>query len=68
LLLVISFHNYALCVAVEKCIDRAVKCLVKALEARELPLRIKIAVIPVITKKFNILSDETVEVYIKEAS
>jgi len=52
----------------EKSIKLAVKCLVKALEARQLPLRIKIAVIPVITKKLNMLSDETVEVYIKEAS
>ena len=52
----------------EKSIKLAVKCLVKALEARQLPLRIKIAVIPVITKKMDMLSDETVEVYIKETS
>ncbi len=52
----------------EQSIKLAVKCLVKALKARELPLRIKIAVIPVITKKLDMLSDETVEVYIKEVA
>jgi proteasome alpha subunit len=44
----------------------SVKCLVKALEARQLPLRIKIAVIPEATKKMEMLTDETVEGYIKE--
>ena len=44
----------------------AVKCLVKALEARQLPPRIKIAVIPTATKKLEMLPDETVEGYIKE--
>jgi proteasome alpha subunit len=44
----------------------AVKCLVKALEARQLPPRIKIAVIPEATKKMEMLTDETVEGYIKE--
>ncbi|MCJ7762533.1 proteasome subunit alpha, partial [Candidatus Bathyarchaeota archaeon] len=43
-----------------------VKCLVKALEARQLPLRIKIAVIPAATKKMEMLTDETIEGYIKE--
>ena len=43
-----------------------VKCLVKALEARQLPPRIKIAVIPEATKKMEMLTDETVEGYIKE--
>jgi len=52
----------------EKSIKLAVKCLVKALQARELPLRIKIAVIPEATKKVAMLSDEAVEGYIKEAS
>ena len=52
----------------EKGIKLAVKCLVKALRARELPLRIKIAVIPIATKKWGMLSDEAVEGYIKEAS
>jgi proteasome alpha subunit len=44
----------------------AVKCLVKALEARQLPPRIKVAVIPTETKKLEMLTDETVEGYIKE--
>lgn len=36
----------------------AIKCLKKALETRELPLRIKIAVIPSVTKKMQILTEE----------
>ncbi|MDR0797739.1 MAG: proteasome subunit alpha, partial [Nitrososphaerota archaeon] len=42
-----------------------VKCLVKALEARQLPPRIKIAVIPSTTKKLEMLSDERIDTYIK---
>ena len=52
----------------EKSITLATKCLVKALQARELPLRIKIAVVPIATKKWGMLSNEAVEGYIKEAS
>ena len=44
----------------------AVKCLFKALEARQLPPRIKVAVIPENTKKLEMLTDETVEGYIRE--
>ena len=44
----------------------AVKCLVKALENRQLPPRIKIAVIPTVTKKLKMLPNEIVEGYIKE--
>jgi proteasome alpha subunit len=44
----------------------AVKCLVKALEARQLPPRIKVAVITEATKKLEMLTDETVEGHIKE--
>jgi proteasome alpha subunit len=43
-----------------------VKCLVKALEARQLPPRIKIAIIPAATQKLQMLTDEKVESYIKE--
>ena len=50
----------------EKATKLTVKCLVKALEARQLPPRIKIAVIPVATKKMEMLSDEKIEAYIKE--
>jgi len=52
----------------EKSIKLTVKCLVKALQARQMPVRIKIAVIPLATKKFVMLSDEAVEGYVKEAS
>ena len=52
----------------EKGIKLAVKCLVKALQTRQLPLRIKIAVIPIATKKWSMLSNEAVDGYIKEAS
>jgi len=44
----------------------AVKCLAKALEARQLPARIKIAVVPAATKKMEMLKDEIVEAHIKE--
>ena len=50
----------------DKSIKLAVKCLVKALDARQLPPRIKIAVIPVSTAKMEMLIDDTVEGYIKE--
>lgn len=50
----------------EEAIKLAVKCLTKALEARQLPLRIKIAVIPSETKKMEMLSNEKVEAYMKE--
>jgi len=52
--------------SLEENIKLAVKCLVKALEARQLPPRIKIAVAPSATKKMEMLTDETVEGYIKE--
>jgi len=44
----------------------AIKCLAKALEARQLPPRIKIAVIPSATKKIEMLSDDKIEVYMKQ--
>ena len=43
----------------------AAKCLVKALEARQLPPRIKIAVIPATTRKMEMLSDDKIEGYLK---
>ena len=52
--------------SLEETIKFTVKCLVKALEDRQLPPRIKIVVIPVETKKMETLTDETVEGYIKE--
>jgi proteasome alpha subunit len=44
----------------------SIKCLVKALEARQLPPRIKLAVIPAATKKMEMLSDETVDGIVKQ--
>jgi proteasome alpha subunit len=44
----------------------SIKCLVKALEARQLPPRIKLAVIPATTKKMEMLSDETVDGIVKQ--
>ncbi len=38
-------------------IKLTVKCLVKALEARQLPPRIKIAIVPLVTKKIEVLPD-----------
>jgi proteasome alpha subunit len=52
----------------ENTIKLAVKCLVKALDARQLPQRIKIAVISAATKKLEMLSDEKIDAYIKESN
>jgi proteasome alpha subunit len=52
----------------EEVIKLAAKCLTKALEARQLPPRIRIAVIPVDTKKMEMLSDEKTEEYVKQVS
>jgi proteasome alpha subunit len=45
-----------------------VKCLVKALEARQLPPRMKIAVIPADTKRFELLGEEEIEQHTKSVS
>jgi proteasome alpha subunit len=50
----------------EDTIKLSVKCLVKALEARQLPPRIKIAVIPSATKKMEMLRDDKIGEYLKE--
>jgi proteasome alpha subunit len=44
----------------------AVKCLAKALEARQLPPRIKVAVVPAETMKMEFLSDEKTDSIMKE--
>ena len=51
--------------SLEQTTKLAVKCLSKALEARQLPPRMKIAVIPSETKKMEILNDEKIEKYMK---
>jgi proteasome alpha subunit len=53
-------------IVLKDCTKLVVKCLVKALEARQLPPRLKIAVIPTDTKKMEILSDEKVEGIMKD--
>ncbi len=50
----------------EESIKLAVKCLVKSLQARGEEPHIKIAVVPMATKKFRLLSEEEVQTYIKE--
>lgn len=51
--------------SLEEAVKLGVKCLVKALEARQLPPRIKIAAIPSATKKMETLSEEKVEEHMK---
>jgi len=58
-------EEYSEDMSLEDAIRLAAKCLTKALEARELTPRIKIAVIPSATKKFEMLSDEKTRAYIK---
>jgi proteasome alpha subunit len=50
----------------EEATKLAVKCLAKALEARQLPPRVKMVVIPSQTKKMEMLSDKKIESYMKE--
>lgn len=50
----------------ENATNLAVKCLTKALEARQLPPRIKVAVTSSETKKMTILADEKVESIMKQ--
>jgi proteasome alpha subunit len=52
--------------SIEDNIKLTIKCLVKALEARQLPPRIKIAIIPKKTKQLQMLNDEKIEDYIRE--
>jgi proteasome alpha subunit len=64
--LAILKEEYKEDLTLDNSIKLAVKCLVKALEARQLPPRIKIAIIPAATQKMEMLNDNTVEGYIKE--
>ena len=64
--LAILKEEYREDLSMEEATKLTVKCLVKALEARQLPSRIKIAVIPSKTKKLQMLTDEKVESYIRE--
>jgi proteasome alpha subunit len=53
---------------IEDSIKIAVKCLLKTLKERQLPARIKIAIVQTSTKKVELLSDEAVQSRIKEVS
>jgi proteasome alpha subunit len=64
--LAILKEEYRENLSLEETVKLTVKCLVKALEARQLPPRIKIAVIPSETKQLQMLTDEKLESYIKE--
>jgi len=59
-------EEYRKDLSLEESTKLTVKCLVKALDARQLPPRIKIAVIPTATQQLQMLADEKVESYIKE--
>jgi proteasome alpha subunit len=61
-------EEYRDSISLEDAIKLAVKCLAKALEARGLQPRIKIAVIPAATRKMEMLRDDVVEKYIKGLS
>jgi proteasome alpha subunit len=64
--LAILKEEYRKDLSLEEGTELTVKCLVKALDARQLPPRIKIAVIPTATQQLQMLADEKVESYIKE--
>jgi proteasome alpha subunit len=66
IVLAILKEEYREDLSLEGAIKLAVKCLQKALEARQLQPRIKIAVVPVKTKKLEMLTDDAVEGYLKE--
>jgi proteasome alpha subunit len=64
--LAILKEEYKEDLTIEQSTKLAAKCLVKALESRQLPPRIKISVIPATTKKMEMLSDDKIDAYIKE--
>jgi proteasome alpha subunit len=49
----------------EETVKLAIKCLKKALQAREEQVRVKISTIPAATKAFRMMSDEDVDKYLK---
>ena len=62
----ILLKEYREDMSLEEAIALAVKCLLKSAEARGEPTRIRIAVIPVETKRYRLLSDEEVDSYIEK--
>lgn len=65
--LAILKEEYKEDLTLEKSIALAVKCLKKSLEGRQLPIRIRLATVPVATKKMALLTDEVVEGFVKAA-
>ncbi len=61
-------ENYRDNLTLDESIKLAVKCLKNSLVARELPVRIKIAVISVATKKMKLLTDSEIDGLVKEAA
>ncbi len=49
--------------SLDETVKLAVKCLIKALEARGEPKRIKIGVIPSETKRLRMLTEKEIETY-----
>ncbi|MCX8151128.1 MAG: archaeal proteasome endopeptidase complex subunit alpha [Candidatus Bathyarchaeota archaeon] len=64
--LAIFKEEYKEDITLEQAEKLAIKCLVKALEVRQLPPRIKVAIIPAETKKLEMLPDEAVDGIIKQ--
>ncbi len=58
-------EEYRKDLGLEDAIKLTVKCLRKALEAREEQLRVKISIVPTTTKTYQALPDEEVEKYMK---
>jgi len=58
-----AFIKYHTEMSLDETVKLAIKCLVKALEARKVSARVTIAVIPAETKKFTQLTREEVEKY-----
>jgi len=63
----ILLKEYREDMTLEEAILLAVKCLLKSAEARGEGTRIRVAVVPVKTRKFRMLSQEEVEAYIEKA-
>ena len=64
--LAILREEYRENMSLDQTVKVGVRCLTKALEARQLPPRIKIAVIPTETKKMEMLADDKIEGIMKE--
>lgn len=66
--LAILKEHYREDLSLEECTGLAVKCLLNALQARQLPTRIKIAVIPTATKRLEMLSDADIAKHVAAVS